>query len=682
MTIPWPEGPAWFFLVLAVVIIVAPLAAERVGLPGIIGLLAAGFLIGPNALDAVHSTDSLQGLGQVGLLYLMALAGLELDLNVFAARRTQALVFGALTFSAPFLLGLGAALILGYGTLAAILIGSLWASHTLLAYPTVRRFGLPSNPAVAIAVGATVITDTVSLLVLAVVAGLATQSMGALRISDRVAALPPGGADPLATVIQIVGLGLGLLVLMGYCFLFLPKLASWFFSGVGQERTLRFLFVFAGFLSGAVLAEIVGIEGLVGAFFAGLALNRFVPNRGALMERVEFVGSALFIPVFMISVGLLIDLRVLANLHTLALAAVFLACVVGGKAIAAIVAGRLDHFSRAEVGVMFSLTVAQAAATLAATTVGYDVGLFGDDVVNAVVVVIAVSLLITSTTAVRFASRVPRPSGSEYRLGSAVVVPIDDVAPAETLARLAMRIAMADAGVVVPVHVAPDGISAEDLAVARRTSVEIDDAVRHAGVDAETSLVVARSIVAGIRNTTVRIDGSLLVMDRGRSAAAQTILFGGLVDEIVSSSSVPVVVADMAEAPIERVLVPVRAADLTPERRPDLLLAMEIAVRLAKGSVDLVVGLPDPGSPPDIEMPDDANVVALGGSRTAWARATAAAGDLVLLPGELGRRTFGMDAARLVGTAGVSVAVVVGAYRSGAFVTGEEANAQVVATLG
>lgn len=212
--------------------------------------------------------------------------------------------------------------------------------------------------------------------------------------------------------------------------------------------------------------------------------------------------------------------------------------------------------------------------------------------------------------------------------------------------------------------------------------MEIDDAVRHAGVDAESSLVVARSIVAGIRNTTVRIDGSLLVMDRGRSAAAQTILFGGLVDEIVSSSSVPVVVADMAEAPIERVLVPVRTADLTPERRPDLLLTMEIAVRLAQGGVGLVVDVADPASAPDVEIPGDATVVALGGPRVAWARTMAVSGDLVLLPGGPGRRTFGTDAVRIVAAAGVSVAVVVGAYRSGAFVTGEEANAQVVATLG
>ena len=262
-------GPAWVFFVLAFVMLTAPLVAERLRLPGVVGLVMAGLVVGPEGLGLLAREGTIAQLGGFGLLYLMFLAGLELDLGAVRRDRRPAIVFGLLTFAIPIASGTGVALLHGFSVAASVLIGSLWASHTLVAYPIVRRAGIVSDKSVVAAIGATVITDSLALIVLAVVA----------RSHEA-----EGGIRFLATLIP------GLVVLAMATLWILPSLARWFFTGLGQDRTLRFLFVLVGFLGAAVLAEVVGIEGIVGAFLAGLALNALVPNGGALMQRVEFVG--------------------------------------------------------------------------------------------------------------------------------------------------------------------------------------------------------------------------------------------------------------------------------------------------------------------------------------------------------------------------------------------------------
>jgi Kef-type K+ transport system membrane component KefB len=414
-----PSGPAWNLFVVLVVVVAAPLLAERVRIPGVVGLIFGGFAIGPHALDLVGNDEVLANGGTVGVLYLMFLAGLELDLALFARVRRNAVMFGLITFTAPFVLGLLSGLIDGYGTGAIVLIGSLWASHTLVTYPIVRRHGLSANRAVATTVGATVITDTMALLVLAVVVGIHTGSASGPVLAGE--------------------LLLGLAILLGACFLVLPVAARWFFKGVGHERTSRYIFVLAAFLGAAALADAVGIEGIVGAFFAGLALNRLVPNRSPLMERVEFFGAAFFIPVFLVSVGLLIVPGVVADGSTLGLAGLFLTAVIAGKLGAAIAARRLFAYSGAETGVVFGLSVSQAAATLAATIVGFQAGVLDGRVVNAAVVVIVCSLLIAAVATNRAAARVtPETTGEDGALGRAIVVPLageDDLAPCSSSPR-------------------------------------------------------------------------------------------------------------------------------------------------------------------------------------------------------------------------------------------------------
>jgi Kef-type K+ transport system membrane component KefB len=298
---------------------------------------------------------------------------------------------------------------LGWSTPAMILLGALLASHTLIVYPTLREAGLGDTPAVASAVGATVLTDTLALIVLAVVAGSQT--------------------DPGSTPLVIGKIALGFVVLGAVGLAVLPRAVDAFLRRWGADRVSRYLVMLVALLLMAMLAQAFGIEGIVGAFFAGLALNRLVPNESPSMEQVEFFGTAVFVPIFLVSIGLLLDPWVMFTGEALQLAALICAAALGGKAIACWVAGAWLGFTWPERAAMYVLTTPQAAATLAVTLIGFEIGLFGTTVVNAVLVLILVSIFAfgarvlvvapssgPSAAAVRAATLLARPDGGRSDL--------------------------------------------------------------------------------------------------------------------------------------------------------------------------------------------------------------------------------------------------------------------------
>lgn len=630
-----PHGTAWQLLVAMLVVVIAPLLAERARIPGLIGLLVGGWLIGSNALGIVPTDGGIvDELGDVGLLYLMFMAGLELDLAVFRRYRREAVIFSVLTFSVPTAFGIVAGLLLDYGPAASILLGSLFASYTLVVYPVVRAFGLAPNRAVAATVGATVLTDTLALVVLAAVAGSAT-----------------GSASALELVTQIGG---GLALLAAFCFLVLPPLAKWFFASVGHERTVRYGFLLVALLAAGTLAEVVGIEGIVGAFFAGLALNRMVPNGGEFMERIEFFGSALLIPMFLVSVGAVIDVRVMADPGTLGLAAAFTLACVGGKLLAALGCRPLFRFTWPEVGVVFGLSVAQAAATLAATFVGLNIGLFTTSTVNAVMIVIVVSLLLASASAARFGARMPKPPVDASRLGRHVTVQFDDPEVAPGLASIATRLAESDGGLVQPVVVVPAGAARPDAEVLAALHHQIDTR----GVDAELEVVHDRTVADGLVNIAHSADASIVVVP----AVAESWLpalsrFSHQL--LVNSIDAPVVVVRSgSSASPSRVVL---GLNLAQSRSPTTAarFATELALRLA------ATGLPLQVVAADLEQATLHLGNGFSGADTAeeappaWSQTNAGPGDLVILPGGRNGALATARAAKAATRQGATVAVVV-----------------------
>jgi Kef-type K+ transport system membrane component KefB len=484
-----PKGPPWEFLVIFATLLLGPVLVERARVPGLIGLLLGGYVIGPHALNVIGSGNStIPDLGQLGLLYLMFVAGVELDLNLLRKYRRSAIVFGLLTFALPMAFGTTVGLALGWQASAAILLGSLLASHTLITYPTVRDAGLASDPAVATVVGSTVLTDTLTLVVLAAVAG----SVG-------------GGRSTVDVAVQLV---VGLTVLISFSLIVLPALGAWAFRLFGAERAVRYVVAITAFLAAATVAEVFGIEGIVGAFFAGLALNRLVPNEGQLMDRIAFFGGAVLIPVFLVSVGLILNPAVIIKGQTLELAGLFIAACLGGKLLAAILSGRLLAFSRTQVALLFSLSAAQAAATLAATIVGFDLGLFSSSVVNAVLVLIFASVLVSTIVATRASSRSSSRTHGPQPLGARVIVGVGDPGLAAGALSLAVRIARADGGVVEPVLVLPQSAPVTPKAGRARLA----QAAAVAGVDGMISTVLDRTVVHGAMHAGVAAEATLVLV--------------------------------------------------------------------------------------------------------------------------------------------------------------------------
>jgi Kef-type K+ transport system membrane component KefB len=562
------EGEAAAFFVLMLVLIIGPRLAEKLRLPAMVGLVLMGMAVGPHGFHLLDDKGiSLAALGNLGLLYLMFSAGLELDLKLLARMKKAAITFALLSFAVPFVFGITSAKVLGYAWAGAILMGSNWGSHTLVTYPILRRMGLAQNRAVASVVGATAITDTTALLVLTGV----TATAGA-------AANKAGGGLGIQAVEIIVGLA----VLVAWSLFALPALGRWFFGRVGSDRSYRLVFGMVAFLAGAVVAQTVEIDGIVGAFFAGLGLGRVIPEKSPLMERVQFLGTTLLIPIFLVSVGVLLQPKVLIDPKTLGIALIFTLAVLGGKALAAVIAGRVFHFTWPEIGVMSGLSGSQAAATLATTLIGSKLKIFDEQTVNAVLVVILITLVATPAMVTYFSKKVNRDTAAEEALGGAVLVAVWGESPTPQLG-MAAQLAAPDCGMVVPAAVVTEEASEKELDSQRGLLKEAQEWLAKQGLESRGVLSVSRSLEAGLFQTMRAEHATLLVAgwgdpDQDRLTAGESETF-----ELVNRAPVPMLLTHGEVESFDRLLLVARQKDLTPPGTQDLQLAAELTTRLANG---------------------------------------------------------------------------------------------------
>ena len=605
------SGIAFSLVVLGLVVIFAPLIAERVRLPGLLGLLIGGAVIGPNVLGVLDDFTSLEKIGEIGILYLIFIAGLQLDRETFNRYRGISVGFGLITSVVSLMLGTFVALRLGFDAKAAILIGSFWASFTLIAYPVLQQYDLSRNRAGAAAIGASAVTDTVSLLILAMVAGSETGDQTGFGL--------------------ILSITVGLLALGAWCLIVLPWVTQWFFSTLGRGRVLRFMLVLVGLMSAAVVAEMVGIEPLLGAFFAGLGLNGAIPNESALMENVDFVGNALFIPAFLVSVGLLFDPAVMFVPSTLWLALWLSVALVAGKAVAAWITGRVFGLTSPESGLLFTVSVAQAAATLAGTIIGLELGLYGEDVVNAVMVVIAVSLVITSVGTPKYAAKIDRPAIEERRLGEKVLVGVRDAGGSLTgRLRLAGGIATASGGVVLPVVVSVPETD-DSLSDSRTRLVGIDDALHGLGLEGETRIRVDRSIAEGIVSAATEDDASLVVLGWSGLRPLTGLFAETVASEVSRQVECPVLVMAAADAEPERTVLVVFERDLHGWRIDAVAAAVKIAIALAPQR-NLMVGPVAPARIAEggVVLPKWVSHEPNGADLVDWAKRVSDPGDVIV----------------------------------------------------
>lgn len=358
---------AIFALILAAILLV-PIICRKIRIPSIVGFIVVGIMAGSHGFGLLGGVETIQTLGKIGMLYIMLQAGIEVDTNDFRQQRSRSILYGLYSFLVPFVLGIGSSLLLGFNVTTSILMGAMYGSHTLMTYPIVSRYGVQKNAAVNLSIGGTMIAITLSLLVLAFLKS---------KYID---------ADPISTwgLLGRIALTLGIILLV------FPWIAQRFFKR-WSDATSGFLIVMTMMVVSAWLADWSGLEGILGAFICGAALNRLVPNLSPVMQRINFVGNNLFVPLFLIGVGMMIDVHVLwSDWTTIIIAVVMIATKLSSKWLAAWLAQVSFGLQGTERQLIFGLTHATAAGTLAIVTIGYKTGVFDDEILNATVLMILV----------------------------------------------------------------------------------------------------------------------------------------------------------------------------------------------------------------------------------------------------------------------------------------------------
>ncbi len=390
-------NPVLIFAVILFIILLAPVILHRLRIPDLIGLILAGALIGPNGLGIMLRDSSIELFGTVGLLYIMFIAGLEIDMADLRKNYGKTLTFGAYTFLIPMIVGtLTSVYFLDFSWQTSILLASMYASHTLITYPIVSKYGITRNRVVSIAIGGTVITCILALLVLAVIVGM---SVGEINETFW------------------IKLSLSSIVFTAIVLVVFPIVGRAFFKRY-DDSVGQYIFVLALVFLASFLAEAAGLEAIIGAFLAGLALNKLIPNTSALMNRIDFVGNAIFIPFFLIGVGMLVNVKTFAAGWNALLVAGMM-CVVATltKYAAAWLTEKNFKLTRDEGRLLFGLSNAQAAATLAAVLIGYNVvlgtdtdgnliRLLNEDVLNGTIIMILVTCTIASFVTQRAAQNI------------------------------------------------------------------------------------------------------------------------------------------------------------------------------------------------------------------------------------------------------------------------------------
>jgi Kef-type K+ transport system membrane component KefB len=378
------KNPVLVFSLLLFIILLSPILLRKVRIPSIIGLIISGMIIGPNGLRLIgektmESEGSIKLFATIGLLYIMFIAGLELDLNQFRKYLNKSITFGVLTFALPLFLGYPICYYaLHLSPMASLLTASMFATHTLVAYPIISKYGLSKHSSVAITVGGTILTDTAVLIILAIIS---SSTKGKLDFAFWVRLITS------LTIFSFI------------MFFIIPKVARWFFSKLDSEKTSQYIFVLSVVFFSAFLAEMAGVEHIIGAFVAGLVLNRLIPHNSVLMNRVDFIGNSLFIPFFLIFVGMVVDYRAFfQGTWPLIIAAVLTSFAIFSKWLAAFVTQIIFKLSKIERQIIFGLSTSHAAATLAIIMVGYDGGngILSINIVNGTVLLILFTCMTAS----------------------------------------------------------------------------------------------------------------------------------------------------------------------------------------------------------------------------------------------------------------------------------------------
>ncbi|MFE7063502.1 cation:proton antiporter [Sutcliffiella sp. NPDC057660] len=527
------KEPVLVFTIAMITFFIFPYFMKLLRIPGLIGPILAGVIIGPNGLGLLERSSTIELLGTVGLVFIIFIAGLEMDLDGFKKYKNRSIVFGMLSYWIPQAVGIFISLLLGYNLAAAILIGSILGSHTLLGYPIASRLGIGKSKAITTAVGGSILTDMFALLVLAVITGAAA---GQLDIYFG------------------IKLTISLIVFVAIIFLGTPFISRWFFRNVSTEGPTEFIYVMVLLFTAGSLALIAGLQPIIGAFLVGLALNRFIFEQGPLMNRIRFTANAIFIPFFLLSVGMLMDLSVLVGnpkAWILTLAIVF--GLLFSKYMASFITSKFYRYSKDERLVIFGLTTPQAAATLAATLVGFNVGLLDQATVNGVIIMILITCIIGPYLVEKYGRKLALIEDQRpIKKGDAperILIPIANPNTMASLLDLAfvIRQSLSKEHPLYALSVVQRDIWASEGDVAKAEKM-LGQAVSYssgADVPIRVTTRVDRNIAIGINRAIAEERITTLVAGWNGERRAPQKIFGGVIDQVLDQSNVTVLISKL-----------------------------------------------------------------------------------------------------------------------------------------
>jgi Kef-type K+ transport system membrane component KefB len=529
------ENPVLIFALILLIMLVAPLFLRRLQIPGIIGLIIAGIIVGPKGLHIIEQQGSMALLSKVGLLYLMFLAGMEMDMNDFAKNRSRSIVFGNFTFWIPLLLGFPITYyVLGLPFTAALLLASMFSTHTLLSYPIISRFGLTKSEPVTITIGGTIITDTAVLILMTIIV---SASKGVLDTWFWVKTI---GSISVYIVAILWGL---------------PRISRAMLRRLEGESSAQYIYILLAVFLSASAAELAGIESIVGAFFAGLALNRLIPHASPLMNRVLFIGNTIFIPFFLIGVGMIVDLRIVfSGGQTLIIALILSGMAIFLKFAAAFVTQKVFGYSNSERNIIFGLSNSHAAATLAVIKAGHDIGLFDESILNSTIILILITCLVSSIITENAAKRLVldgynEPVINANELPERILVPVSN--PATVLALIDFAISLKNGGNNEPIF--PLTVVLDDEQATVRLQVydkQLAHAAAHAAASEHTIQLVQRvdlNVANGIARAAKELLISKIIMGWNGEITASNFIFGTILENLLDVTDKMVAVLKTSE---------------------------------------------------------------------------------------------------------------------------------------
>jgi Kef-type K+ transport system membrane component KefB len=523
------QNPVLIFSLVLFIILLSPILLRKLNVPSIIGLIISGVVIGPHGFNILEKTAAIDLFSTIGLLYIMFIAGLELDLNQFKLNRNKSLTFGFLTFAIPLLIGFPVCYsFLGFDFTASLLTASMFATHTLVAYPIVSKLGISKNRAVSVAVGGTILTDTAVLILLAVIIGS----------ND-------GSLDQAFWIRLIVSL----LIFSGIMFFIIPRIAKWFFRKLESEKHSHYIFVLAVVFFAAFLAEVAGVEPIIGAFVAGLSLNKLIPHSSPLMNRVEFIGNSLFIPFFLISVGMLVNISVIfQGNQALIVAGTLTVVALFSKWLAAFFTRKIFKFSRAEGQLIFGLSSAHAAATLAVILVGYKAGILNENILNGTIILILITCVVASFVSEKAAKKIVIDQNLEVSidriedhstLDAHFVVPSVEIADVDKLLNLAiyMKGANTKQPISILTVVPDDSVSEQKIKKMKPVLEQKLSEAKASDIDLNLVMAIDHNVASGIIRKSREILADILILSWPKKQGFLDNLLGDSFDKILAGFS-------------------------------------------------------------------------------------------------------------------------------------------------